>query len=447
MSDTSLYREHRARFLERLAEVGAAAVIPTATPKVSNHDNEYLFRPESDFWYLTGFDEPGAVLVLLPRGADREQPHSVLFLREKKLAEEVWTGRRLGLEAAPQALGVDRALSIESFWKELPDLLEGYEHIVWRTGRDEPGDRSMLATLETLRNRPRNLPPRPAALLDPAPLLHELRLFKGPGELELMRRAAAISTEAHVAAMAAAQPGMREHELDALLSYCFRRRGAGGEAYPNIVAAGKNACVLHYRASDAELRAGDLVLIDAGCEVDCYASDITRTFPADGRFSAEQRALYDVVLAAQLEALAAVKPGATIVGVHEVALGVLVRGLLEHGLLEGTEEQVLESQSFRRFYMHRTSHWLGLDVHDCGAYTYAGHSRSLEPGMVLTIEPGLYVAPDDETVEPRWRGIGIRIEDDALVTVDGHEVLTPDVPKTADEVEQACARPTLVAVP
>jgi len=446
MRDTSLYCGHRARFLERLEEEGAAAVIPTATPKVRNHDNEFLFRPESDFWYLTGFDEPGAVLVLLPRGAARERSQSVLFLRERKPEEEVWTGRRLGVEAAPRVLGVDRALPVDELWKELPDLLEGYERIVWRTGRDETRDRSMLGVLETLRNRPRNLPPRPAALLDPAPLLHELRLFKGPGELEHMRRAAAISAEGHLAAMAAARPGLREYELDALLSYCFRRRGAEGEAYPNIVAAGANACVLHYRASAAELRAGELVLIDAGCEVECYASDITRTFPVDGRFGAEQRALYEVVLAAQLEALAAVAPGATIVGVHEVALGVLVRGLLELGLLKGSQQEALETQSYRRFYMHRTSHWLGLDVHDCGAYSHAGRSRGLEPGMVLTIEPGLYIAPDEATVEPRWRGIGIRIEDDALVTPQGHEVLTHGVPKAAREVEQACARRSLVAL-
>jgi Xaa-Pro aminopeptidase len=447
MPDNSLYREHRTRFLERLEEEGAAAVLPTATPKVRNHDNEFPFRPESDFWYLTGFDEPGAVLVLLPRGQGRERSQSVLFLREKKADEEVWTGRRLGVEAAPEALGVDSALPIERLWSELPDLLEGYERIVWRTGRDEAGDRAMLGVLETLRHRPRNLPPRPAALLDPAPLLHEQRLFKRPGELERMRRAAAISAEAHLEVMAAARPGMREYELDALLSYCFRSRGAGGEAYPNIVAAGDNACILHYRASDAELLDGQLVLVDAGCEVDCYASDITRTFPAGGRFSAEQRALYDVVLQAQLEALSATRPGATVVGVHEVALGVLVRGLLELGLLEGSQEQVLESKSYRRFYMHRTSHWLGLDVHDCGAYTHAGRSRSLEPGMVLTIEPGLYVAPDDGTVEPRWRGIGVRIEDDALVTPDGHEILTGGVPKAAEEVEQACTRRPLLAVP
>jgi Xaa-Pro aminopeptidase len=441
MRDNRLYRENRARFLARLEAEGAAAVLPTAPQRTRNHDTEYLFRPDSDFWYLTGFDEPGAALVLLPRGPLRERSESVLFLREKKAEEEVWTGRRLGLDAAPGALGVDRALSIEELWKTLPDLLEGAERIVWRGGLDEARDRAMMGVLNTLRQRPRNLPPRPAALLDPAPLLHEQRLFKSPGELELMRRAASISCAAHAAAMGAARPGMREHELDALISYCFRSRGAGGEAYPNIVAAGANACILHYRASSAELKDGELVLVDAGCELECYASDITRTYPVGGRFSEEQRALYEIVLDAQLAALAAVKPGATIVGVHEVALDVLVRGLLELGLLEGSPQQVLESGSYRRFYMHRTSHWLGLDVHDCGAYAHEGRSRALEPGMVLTIEPGLYVAPDDETVEARWRGIGIRIEDDALVTERGADVLTAAAPKTVGDVEQACARP------
>jgi Xaa-Pro aminopeptidase len=446
MRDTRLYRENRARFLARLEAEGAAAVLPTAPQRTRNHDNEYPFRPDSDFWYLTGFDEPGAALVLLPKGPLRERSESVLFLREKKAEEEVWTGRRLGLAAAPTALGVDRALPIEDLWKALPDLLEGAERIVWRGGLDEARDRALMGVLNTLRQRPRNLPPRPAALLDPAPILHEQRLFKSAAELELMRRAADISSEAHTAAMGAAQPGMREHELDALLSYVFRSRGAGGEAYPNIVAAGENACILHYRASSAELKAGELVLVDAGCELECYASDITRTYPIDGRFNDEQKALYEIVLAAQLAALAAVKPGATVVGVHEVALDVLVRGLLELGLLEGSVQEVLESGSYRRFYMHRTSHWLGLDVHDCGAYALDGSSRALEPGMVLTIEPGLYVAPDDETVDARWRGIGIRIEDDALVTARGNEVLT-SAPKSVEDVEQACARPFQVAVP
>jgi Xaa-Pro aminopeptidase len=439
MIDLSLYRDNRARFVERLSASGAAAVIATARPKLRNADSEYPFRPDSDFWYLTGFAEPESTLVLLPPAAGRDRPQSVLFLRDSRREEEVWTGRRLGVAAAPEALGVDRAYPAGELWQRLPELLEGCERVVYRTGLDEARDRNLLSALEGLRSRTRSTLPRVAALLDPAPLLGEARLFKSAGELERMRRAAAISAEAHRAAMAAARPGLREYELDALLSYRFRSRGASGEAYPNIVAAGANACVLHYRAADAELRAGELVLIDAGCEFEHYASDVTRTFPVSGRFSAEQRALYEVVLGAQAASIAAVRPGATLDALHALAVERLVEGLVELGLLRGEVRTLIAEQDYRRFYMHRTSHWLGLDVHDCGAYSVDGEPRRLEPGMVLTVEPGLYVALDDETVEARWRGIGIRIEDDVLVVEGGGEVLTADVPKSVADVEAACA--------
>jgi Xaa-Pro aminopeptidase len=275
--------------------------------------------------------------------------------------------------------------------------------------------------------------------VDPAAFLGESRLLKGAGELERMRRAAAITAEAHRAVMGAARAGMREFELDALLSYTFRRRGADGEAYGNIVAAGENACVLHYRASDAELRAGELVLVDAGCEVEHYASDVTRTFPVDGRFAGEGRALYEVVLAAQEAALAAVRPGTTLEALHELAVERLVDGALALGLLAGDAREIVAEKRYRHLYMHRTSHWLGLDVHDCGAYSVDGAPRALEPGMVLTVEPGLYVGAADESVEARWRGIGIRIEDDVLVTPQGAEVLTAAAPKSLADIEAACA--------
>jgi Xaa-Pro aminopeptidase len=281
--------------------------------------------------------------------------------------------------------------------------------------------------------------PPPIEVLDTGPVLGELRLKKSKAELELMRRAAAITREAHSACMAAAKPGMNEREIDALLEWHFRARGGTGAAYTNIVASGANATILHYNENNASLKDGDLLLIDAGAEYEWYASDVTRTFPVNGRFSPEQRALYEVCLDAQLKAIAHVQPGVSFTSVHETALRTLVEGLVKLGLLHGTVEEELKSDNYRRFYMHRTSHWLGLDVHDCGAYNVDGASRVLEPGMVLTVEPGLYVAEDEATVPERWRGIGIRIEDDVLVTVHGHEVLTAGIPKTVDEVEAACA--------
>ena len=443
----TIHQEHRRRFLQALERRGAAAVIPTATHKVRNHDAEYRFRPDSDFWYLTGFAEPEAVLVLVPALPTTQKPaRTVLFLREKDREREIWTGRRLGVSAAPEQLGVDEARPIERLWSDLPELLKNVERIVWRTGLDEARDREMAKTIARLRGSAKGGVVPPLELLDPAPFLHEQRLFKTSGEIEVMRRAAAITREAHLAAMRQARAGRNEREIDALLEMHFRSGGGTGAAYTNIVAGGANATILHYVENDQVLRDGDLLLVDAGCEYDYYASDVTRTFPVSGRYSAEQRALYEVVLDAQLAAIAHVQPGVTFTSVHEIALARLVRGLVELGLLQGPVETALEKKSYERFYMHRTSHWLGLDVHDCGAYVVDGRSRTLEPGMVLTIEPGLYVAEDDLGVEARWRGIGIRIEDDVLVTATGHDVLTAGIPKRVDEVEAACGGATRLPV-
>jgi Xaa-Pro aminopeptidase len=439
MLEQSPYREHRERLLARLAEAGAAAVIPTARARLRNGDSEYPFRPDSDFWYLTGFGEPESTLVLLPPRAGAERGESVLFLRERVPSEEQWTGRRLGVERACAALGIERAFPARELWTRLPELLDGCERVVYRSGLDEERDRKLLGALADLRARARAGREAPAALLDPAAFLGEARLFQRPAEPERMRRAAAITAEAHRAVMGAARAGMREYELDALLSYTFRRRGADGEAYGNIVAAGANACVLHYRASDAELRAGELVLVDAGAEFEHYASDVTRCFPVDGRFAGEGRDLYEVVLAAQRDVLAAVRPGTTLDALHALAVERLVQGALALGLLEGDPAEIVAEKRYRHLYMHRTSHWLGLDVHDCGAYALEGAPRVLAPGMVLTVEPGLYVGPEEASVEARWRGIGVRIEDDVLVTEAGGEVLTADVPKTIADVEAACA--------
>jgi len=433
------FAEHRARFLELLTQERAAAVVATSPHRIRNHDAEYRFRPDSDFWWLTGFAEPESVLVLLPALTAETRPRTVLFLREKDRERETWTGRRLGVTAATAKLGIDEARRIENLWTDLPQLLKGYERIVHRTGIDEARDREMLAVFAKLRATAKAASPPPVALLDPAPMLHELRLFKDASELDTMRRAARITRDAHVAAMRTAKPGVNEREIDALLDATFRRLGGTGAAYTNIVAGGASATILHYVLNDQPLRDGDLLLVDAGSEVDWYASDVTRTFPVNGRFTAEQRAVYQVVLDAQLAAIDAVRPGAAFDAPHERALEKLCAGLVDLGIVDGTAAEVLAAEGFKRFYMHRTSHWLGLDVHDCGAYLANGSARALEPGMVLTIEPGLYFAEDDAAIDARWRGIGVRIEDDVLVTREGHEVLTRGIPKTVDEIEAACA--------
>jgi Xaa-Pro aminopeptidase len=374
------------------------------------------------------------------------RPETILFLRDKDREREIWTGRRLGVASAAGALGVDEARPIEKLWSDLPALLQNYERIVYRTGIDEARDRRMLETVTKLRWAARGMVVPPVEMLDVAPLVHELRLKKSAAEIDVMRRAARVSRDAHVLAMKKARPGVSENEIDALIDYTFRRAGSTGAAYTNIVAGGANACILHYVENSRPLRDGDLVLIDAGAEWDYYASDVTRTFPVNGRFNAEQRAIYDVVLSAQLAAIDHVRPGVSFVSVHERALEALCTGLVHLKLLSGSVKEVLEKETYKRFYMHRTSHWLGLDVHDCGAYVQSGSSRILEPGMVLTVEPGLYVAEDDDTVEARWRGIGVRIEDDVLVTASGREVLTAEIPKSVSEIEATCQGRTLEAV-
>lgn len=430
-----MYREHRNRFLETLGQSDSAAVVFSGSAAIRNNDCEYRFRPHSDFWYLTGFAEPDSVLVLLPKA---EGSKTVLFLRKRIKKEEIWNGVRLGVERAPAELGVDEAYPIEELWDRLSELLEGHDRVMYRTGEDEARDRQVLSTISDLRARVRTGARAPLEIIDPSEILHEQRLVKNAAEVDVVRRAVEITTEAHAAAMREVEPGKSEAEIDALIEYTFKRRGSTGPAYTNIVAGGEGACVLHYIENDRELKDGDLLLIDAGAEWSFYASDVTRTFPVNGTFSPEQRALYEVVLEAQVAAIEAVKPGNTFLAAHQVAVERLVTGLIGLGLLEGPAEKAIEEKTYDRFYMHKTGHWLGLDVHDCGRYHLDGDSRKLEPGMITTVEPGLYVAADDETVEERWRGIGIRIEDDVLVTEAGNEVLTSAIPKGIDEVEAAC---------
>ncbi|MCP9928064.1 aminopeptidase P N-terminal domain-containing protein [Cyanobium sp. CH-040] len=427
MISTQIYAQRRERFLQRLGSV--AAVIP-AGPLVTHHaDTEYPFRQNSDFWYLTGFDEADAVALLLPHRPPGER--FVLFVQPRDPGAEVWTGFRWGTEGAVEHFGADIAHPLSELSERLADYLGGAEGIAFRVGRHPRVEPLVLTAWARQLDRAPRSGTAALGLVAPCPMLHELRLRKQPEELERMREACRISAEAHELAREVARPGLNERQVQAVIEQHFLEQGARGPAYGSIVAGGDNACVLHYTANNAPLRDGDLLLIDAGCSLqDYYNGDITRTFPVNGRFSAEQRELYALVLAAQEAAVAAVAPGETAEGVHDTAVRVLVEGLVALGLLRGDVDGIIERGAYRHLYMHRTGHWLGLDVHDVGAYRLGEHPVTLEPGMVLTVEPGLYVSdrlpvPDDQpAIEERWKGIGIRIEDDVAVNEHGHEVLT-----------------------
>jgi len=427
------FQQRRAQVLERLE--GALLLLPAAQVFLRNGDVEHEYRQHSDFMYLTGFEEPECMLAL---GAG-EHP-ATLFLRERNPEREQWDGARLGVEAAPAALALDRALPISQFEAVLPSLLEGHARLVYRLGENEALDRQVIAAISGLRRRSRTGAEWPVEIVDPAPLLHEMRLIKDEFELEQMGHAAQITAAGYAALFAAVRPGLMEYELEAVLRGEFRRGGSPREAYSTIVGSGPNATVLHYVRNDRRVQEGDLVLVDAGCEFGGYASDVTRTFPANGRFSPAQRALYELVLAAQLAAIDAVRPGATLEEVHFAALVVLVDGLIELGLCKGSRDEVIATGTYRPYYMHRTSHWLGMDVHDVGRYFVDGRHRALAPGMVLTVEPGLYVSPTADCDE-RYRGIGIRIEDNVVVAAEGPaRVLTTAIPKSIAELEAACSR-------
>ncbi len=436
--DPLLLAERRGRFLRQLG--GVAAVIPAA-PLVTHHaDVEHAFRQNSDFWYLTGFDEPGAVALFLPHRVDNP---FVLFVEPKDPGAEVWNGFRWGCEGAVAHFGADLAHPRSELAERLGGYLEGAEGIAFRIGRHPEVEPLVLKAWARQLDRAPRSGHAALGLVAPCPMLHELRLRKSPEELERMREATRISAEAHELARQVVRPGLNERQIQAVIEQHFLEQGARGPAYGSIVAGGDNACVLHYTANNAPLRDGDLLLIDAGCSVgDYYNGDITRTFPINGRFSGEQRALYELVLAAQEAAVAAVAPGQTAEAVHDTAVRVLVEGLLELGLLVGSVDGVIEQGAFRHLYMHRTGHWLGLDVHDVGAYRLGEHHVELEPGMVLTVEPGLYVSdrlavPEGQPeIEARWKGIGIRIEDDVAVSEHGHENLTASALKAPVAMER-----------
>ena len=425
----AVYAGRRARLAAHIGR--GVAVVPTAPERTRNRDSHYPYRADSYFHYLTGFPEPEAVVVIL----GDEPPCSILFCRDKDVEREIWEGFRYGPEGAKTSFAFDAAHSVRELDALMPQLLADRPALYCHLGSDVAWDARVLGWINTVRGQARSGVDAPAEIRDVHALLDGMRVVKDDVELQIMKRAAVISSAAHRRAMQLAAPGRYEYEIEAELLHEFRRGGAQSPAYTSIVAGGANACVLHYVQNDARLADGDLLLVDAGCELDSYASDITRTFPVNGRFSAPQQAVYELVLAAQQAAIAMVKPGNTWNMPHEAAVRVLAQGMLDLKLLDGGLDEVIESQAYRKFYMHRTGHWLGLDVHDAGAYKQNGEWRTLEPGMVLTVEPGCYIrrAPD---VPDLYADIGVRIEDDVVVTHSGCEVIT-SAPKTVDEVLRA----------
>ncbi|MDW5502053.1 Xaa-Pro aminopeptidase [Pseudomonas lundensis] len=429
------FNNRRQALLAKMAPA-SAAIIFSAPEATRSADTEYPYRQNSDFWYLTGFNEPGAVLILVK--SDETHNHSVLFNRVRDLTAETWFGRRLGQDAAPAKLNVDRALPFDEINDQLPLLLNGLDVVYHAQGQYAYADQILFAALDKLRKGFRQNLQAPATLTDWRPWLHEMRLFKSSEEMVVMRRAGEISAQAHTRAMQKCRPGMFEYQLEAEVHHEFARFGARYPSYNTIVGGGDNACILHYTENECELRDGDLVLLDAGCEYQGYAGDITRTFPVNGKFSRPQRAVYDIVLASLQRALEMFKPGISIRVVNDEVVRIMITGMVELGILKGEVEQLITEQAHRPFYMHGLGHWLGLDVHDVGHYGTPDRDRTLEPGMVLTVEPGLYIAPDADVPE-QYRGMGIRIEDDILITATGNENLTASVVKDADAIEALMA--------
>lgn len=425
-----VFAERRQKFLEAMGD-GGVAVIQGARRIPRSNDTDYPFRQNSDFWYLTGFDHPHAIAVFRTDGG----PAFTLFVEPRDPTMETWNGFRPGTEGAVADYGADEAHSNRCFHDKLAELVGGARRIFHVLGVDTTLDEKLFQILHEMRLRSRHGINPPDDIVDPRSALHEMRLHKSPEELEIMRRAADISREAHQEAARLAHGGRNEYELDAMLSYTFRRRGSSGPAYSSIVGGGANATVLHYVENDQPLVDGQLVLIDAGCELEGYASDVTRTLPIGGTFGGPHRDVYEAVLEAQLIGLEASKPGTCLDEIHKATVRRLTTGMIELGLLQGDVDTRIEDESFRRYYMHGTSHWLGLDVHDVGNYTVDGRSRPLVPGMVFTMEPGIYIPLDDDQAPEPLRGIGVRIEDNVVVTEDGHENLTAAIPKSPEEME------------
>ncbi|NOT13191.1 MAG: Xaa-Pro aminopeptidase [Methylococcaceae bacterium] len=427
----SEFKKRRKLLLQQIGP-NNIALIGSASTRTRNRDVDYPFRQDSDFYYLTGFNEPDSLAVFIP---GREQGEYILFCREFDEKKALWEGAHAGLEGATEHYAADDSFPIDDLDEILPGLLENKHKVFYPMGRDSDLDHSLLEWINHLRSQSRTGVVAPGELVSLEHILHEMRLFKSPAELKLMRHAAEVSAHGHVKAMQICKPGLYEYQIEAELIYHFGQNGLRCVAYPSIVAAGKNACTLHYTENADKLKSGDLLLIDAGAECDHYAADITRTIPVTGRFSEPQKQLYQLVLDAQAAAIGQIRPGMSWLAAHEAAVEVLTSGMVTLGLLKGKVKKLIKDEKYKQFYMHRTGHWLGMDVHDVGEYKVDQEWRLLEPGMVLTVEPGLYIPADCKTVDEKWRGIGIRIEDDVLVTDTGHEILTSAVPKAIADIE------------
>jgi Xaa-Pro aminopeptidase len=427
----SEFKKRRKQLMQHIGK-GNIALIGSASERTRNRDVNYPFRQDSDFYYLTGFNEPDSLAVFIP---GRKQGEYILFCREFDEKKALWEGAHAGLEGATAHYKADDSFPIDDLDDILPGMLEDKGKVYYPIGRNSDLDHNLLVWINNIRSQSRTGVTAPGELASLEHILHEMRLFKSPEEIKLMRRAADVSANAHVKAMQKCKPGLYEYQIEAEIIYNFIQGGLRAVAYPSIVAGGKNACVLHYTENSDKLKNGDLLLIDAGAECDHYAADITRTFPVSGRFSEPQRQLYQLVLDAQAAAIAQIKPGLSWHLAHDASVEALTKGLVALGLLKGKVSKLIKDEKYKQFYMHRIGHWLGMDVHDVGDYKLDKEWRLLEPGMVLTVEPGLYIPEDCQSVDEQWRGIGIRIEDDVLVTAEGHEILTSGVPKTIAEIE------------
>ncbi len=433
---SELYGKRRRAFLDAIAEKDpdAVAVFASAPVFTRNNDVEHDYRQDSDLFYLTGFAEPGTVLVL-----DARSKKSTMFVRPRDPERETWDGPRAGVDGVKEHFGADEAFTIDRFEAELPKLFQNKRRLYYRLGANRSFDDKVLEGIDRARARAKLGYLWPVEIVDPATILHEMRLFKNQEDLAAMRRAADITAEAHLRAMKSTKPGMHEFQVEAMLLETFRMHGSERPAYGSIVGSGNNATILHYRLNNRKMDDGELLLIDAGCEYDYYASDVTRTFPVGGKFTKPQEAIYQLVLDAQEAGIDKTRKGSTLEQIHAACVDVITRGLVKLGILEGDVEQLIKEDAHKPFFMHKTSHWLGMDVHDVGSYHLGGKARPLEPGMVITVEPGVYISKDNDRVAPEWRGIGVRIEDDILVTDGDPDNLTRQIPKSVSEVQAACA--------
>ena len=427
-----MIRPQLREFIRRMAP-NSVAIIPSAREATRSNDTHYRFRQDSDFFYLTGFEEPDAIAVIKPN-------QYTLFVRPRDPEREIWDGRRAGVEGAKKDFGADESFPTGEFAEKLQEALDGADTLYYRLGVNIDLDKTIINEIARMRSLNRKPIHPPEIIIDPATIVHEMRVLKSSEEIDLMQRSADIAAEAHCEAMKAARPGIQEYELEALIERIFRERGAAGPAYTSIVGAGANATVLHYINNDGQLRDGELLLIDAGAEYQGYASDITRTFPINGRYTKPQRDIYDLVLKAQMACVAMVRPGTTHDQLKQHSIEILTEGMVELGLLQGKPDELIKEKKYEKFYMHGLGHMLGIDVHDVGRYYFGQESRALEPGVVMTVEPGIYIAPGTKDVPEEYLGIGVRIEDDVVCTTNGPRVLTSKVPKAAEEIEELMAK-------